>query len=212
MRLIDSVWMRRYLAWPLGVLLATLSFIVLIGWFLTQQETRLQSSVQQKVAQLDRLVQQVEFLNKQERLFHEYGESYSQINPEDLVDQQGRVAWTDALLNIQKALVLSPFKIQFEPEKTLRQSDLKSIPLEKPIFFFTRLNLTAGLQSDRDIITLFQRISADITPFFLIDRCDLDKGAQGRSPAFNLDKGGIDLKCSLIFFEAKPRAFKGQVL
>ncbi|KUJ74794.1 hypothetical protein AVO42_05240 [Thiomicrospira sp. XS5] len=212
MRLVDSVWMRRYLAWPLGVLAATLLFIVLSGWFLTQQEARLQSGVQQKVAQLDRLVQQVAFLNRQERLFLAYGESYSEINPEDLVDQQGRVAWTDALLNIQKSLVLSPFKIQFEPEKPLQQSELKYIPLEKPIFFFTRLNLTAGLQSDRDIITLFQRISADITPFFLIDRCDLDKGAQARTPVFNLDKGGIHLQCSLIFFEAKPRAFKGQAL
>ncbi len=209
---LDSVWLRRYLAWPLGILLFTIVLMLLAGWFLTQQKAGIQSGLQQNMAQLDRLVRQVEFLKKQEQLFYEYGASYSQINPEDLVAQQGRVAWTDALLNIQKSLALKPFKIQFEPEKALRQSDLKYIPLEKPIFFFTRLNLSAGLQSDRDIVTLFQRISADITPFFLIEDCDLNKETNRSSPSFNLSKGGISMQCSVIFFEAKPREFKGQSL
>ncbi|MGE4499086.1 MAG: hypothetical protein AB7C96_01930 [Hydrogenovibrio sp.] len=212
MRFIESNGLRRYLAWPLGVLVATLLLIGLGRWFLLEQTHALQTHVQQQVAHLDRLVRQVEFLKKQAQLFHAYGEAYSQINPEDLVNQQGRVAWTDALLNIQKSLALKPFKIQFEPEKVLRQNDLKYIPLEKPIFFFTRLNLSAGLQSDRDILTLFQRISTDITPFFLIEGCDLDRDANTKSPVFNLNKGGIRMACSLIFFEAKPRAFEGKAL
>ncbi len=69
MRFIESNGLRRYLAWPLGVLVATLLLIGLGRWFLLEQTHALQTHVQQQVAHLDRLVRQVEFLKNKRNCF-----------------------------------------------------------------------------------------------------------------------------------------------
>lgn len=200
---------RRTFLKPLVWLLVIILLFGMLQVFATQRLQDMRQVYQTKQAQYASLRQQVGFLQKQAQLSKQYAPVYAQITPKDLVKQRGRIAWTDALLKIQSDLLLAPFSFQFEPEGRLLAQDVAHLPLGQPIFYYTRLHLTAGLQTDRDVITLFQRITREITKYFLYQECTLIRNDWKGEPRLNLQQGNVLLKCSLVFFEARPRDFKG---
>lgn len=201
--------LKRYLLIPVILTLVMTGLYFSSDYLLEEQRFQLSRDEKYKESQVDNIMRQVRFLRYQERLFLTYGEKYQELIGEGLVHRQDRVKWTDELLKIQRKLALTPFTIRFEPEQKLKQSDLARMKLEKDIFFFTRLNLSAGLQTDLDIVSLFDQITQNITPLYLVDKCHLAADlADIEQPKFDENKGRIRMSCSLILFEAKPNPFK----
>lgn len=201
--------LKRYLLVPLVLVIAITGVYFAADYFLEEQRFQLDRDEKYKESQVNNIMRQVRFLRYQERLFLTYGDKYQELIRDGLIHKQDRVKWTDELLKIQRKLALTPFTIRFEPEQKLKQADLARMKLEKDIFYYTRLNLSVGLQSDLDIIALFDQVTQNITPLYLVDKCDLAVNLVDiEKPSFNPDKGAIRMACSLILFEAKPNPFK----
>lgn len=209
MWLIEDPLIKRFLWLPLGILLVLSLLFTLLYFGLDYQKEQTQKNVMLKTKQLGNVMRQVKFLRYQEQLFLTYGDKYQALIKDGLVHRQDRVKWTDSLLKIQKELALKPFVIQYEPEQKLTQKYLQQIKLDKDIFYFTRLNLTLGLHSDLDILYLINKIAAQVTPLFVVEKCHLGAALDViEKPEFDPRKGMIKAQCSLILFEAKPNPFK----
>lgn len=205
----NTFFVKRYLLAALGLLGVTLLFFLGGNYGLYQHKQELHQSVHAQQQQLESVRRQVHFLRDQERISKIYGKKYTALTSFGPIYNQSRVRWTDELLNIQKQLALKPFIIQFEPRQPLQKNRLAFIPLEKDIFYFTRLNLTVGMHSDFDILTLFDRITQNISPLFFIENCHLTaRPSYVKSPKFRYDVAGIQAQCSLILLDVEPTEFK----
>lgn len=207
---LDVSLFKHYLKRPLIYFLVALVLLgggnALLSW---QKQQMLTEQNAQKT-QLKKLMRQVDFLRVQEQLFLKYGDKYQQLMQYGLVHQQNRVKWVDILLDIQQSLVMHPFSIQFEPEELLQRDRLQYFKIDKDIFYYTRLNLRAGLHSDLDFQRLIQRLSDEITPLFMVESCRLSKMPAGRSETlFIAEKPKLFLECGILLLEAKPKPFKG---
>lgn len=196
---------KRYLIVALSLLSVTLLVFLGGNFGLYLNKQQLQASVHSHKQEFESVTHQVWFLRNQMRLSKRYGQKYRALTEFGSEYKQSRVQWTDGLFKIQKALALKPFIIQFEPRQALRQKQLSSITVEKDIFYFTRLNLSIGMHSDSDIITLFERISKNITPLYFIEGCHIvARPSYLKSPTFHFEAAGIHAECSLILLEAEP--------
>ncbi|QBZ82650.1 hypothetical protein GHNINEIG_00682 [Hydrogenovibrio crunogenus] len=205
----SNFFVKRYLLPALGMLSVTLLvfFGGNYGLYLHKQE--LNQSVQVQKQALESVIRQVQFLKDQKRISKIYDKKFTALTNFGTFYKQSRVRWTDELLAIQKQLAFKPFVIQFEPRQPLKQNQLAFMPLKKDIFYFTRLNLTVGMHSDSDIITLFDRISQKISPLFFIESCHLTaRPSYVKSPKFRYDVAGMQAQCSLILLEAEPTEFE----
>lgn len=201
---------KRYLKWPLILWVVSVSVLGGGNWLLHLQKEQLLEVEHQQKSQLNNLIRQVRFLRVQEQLFLKYGDKYQQLMQYGLVHQQNRVQWVDVLLDIQQSLMMQPFMIQFEPEQKLARDQLEGFEIQKDIFYYTRLNIRAGLHSDADLQRLIHRLSEEITPLFLVESCTLSKLPIRRGGAiFMVGKANLLLECAILLLEAKPNPFKG---
>lgn len=207
---LDVSLFKHYLKWPAIYFMLAAVLLGSANTLLFMQKQQMELAQNTQKLQLKKLIRQVEFLRIQEQLFLKYGDKYQQLMQYGLVHQQNRVKWVDALLDIQKSLVMHPFTIQFEPEQLLERDRLQQFVIDKDIFYYTRLNLRAGLHSDLDFQRLMQRLSEDITPLFMVESCELSKLPAGRSETlFIAEKPKLFLECAILLLEAKPNPFKG---
>ena len=201
---------KRYLKWPLINLVISVTVLGGTNYLLMMQKQQLLAAERQQKSQLNNLIRQVTFLREQEQLFLKYGDKYQQLMKYGLVHQQNRVKWVDSLIDIQQSLLMHPFKIQFEPEQLLSRDRLESFMMNKDIFYYTRLNIQAGLHSDADLHRLIKRLSEEITPLFIVESCQLSKLPTTRGEKlFSAQRANILLECAILLLEAKPNAFKG---
>lgn len=201
---------KRYLKWPLIYLVISVTVLGGTNYLLIMQKQQLLVAELQQKSQLNNLIRQVTFLREQEQLFLKYGDKYQQLMKYGLVHQQNRVKWVDSLIAIQQSLLMHPFKIQFEPEQLLSRDRLESFMMNKDIFYYTRLNIQAGLHSDADLQRLIKRLSEEITPLFIVESCQLSKLPTTRGEKlFSAQRANILLECAILLLEAKPNAFKG---
>lgn len=211
LQLNDPILMQ-YLRLPLLVFVVVIAVFGAANYFIDKVDSDINYREQMQSRELDSVLKQVLFLQRQEQLFHQYGEKYRRFLQEGLVHQQDRVKWTDELLKIKQLLVMTPFSIQFEPEKKLTKKDVKYLVIEKDIFYYTNLNVSAGLQTDLDILSLFDQISKNITPLYLVKKCKLKANREELNRAeFSPKKAVIDANCTMVLFQAKPREFASEV-
>jgi len=203
-------FLKRYVLLPSAMVAAIVLVYGLGSYLLEAQKTQLESQSRNEIAELNNLMRQVQFLRSQEQLFLTYGDKYQALTNEGGGGGEDRVKWADKLLKIQDELTLQPFAFQFEPEQKLTKKDLTRLKLDKDIFYFTRLNITAGLQSDLDMLRIFDRIQSNITPLFFINNCKIETTLPFlEAPAFKASEGRIRMECTIVSFEAKPNSFKG---
>lgn len=207
---LDVSLFKHYLKRPLIYFVLAAVLLGGANTLLSFQKQQMLTEQNAQKTQLRKLMRQVAFLRVQEQLFIKYGDKYQQLMQYGLVHQQNRVKWVDVLLDIQESLVMHPFTIQFEPEQILGRDRLQHFVIEKDIFYYTRLNLRAGLHSDLDFQRLIKRLSEEITPLFMVESCQLSKLPAGRSETlFIAEKPKLSLECAILLLEAKPNPFKG---
>jgi virulence-associated protein VapD len=181
------------------------STITLQSQWLEQDEIAYQSATQEAT----RLLQKVRFLRNQEALYLQYGDQYAAVLQKGLVKDFDRVAWVDGLIRVTEALQISGLKILIEPEQLIKKSDLKSQLIKKDIFYYTRINLAFGLQTDVDLLKMMDLISQEISAHFFVEKCKLEMPYDlGKQLDFNPLNGNILGECSLIVFQAKPSELK----
>lgn len=200
---------KQFLLVP--IIMVVVFTLVLGGAYVDQslKQEEAERKNRQLKAQVNNLLQKVRFLRKQEALYNEYGEKYLEVTGNGLVQDFDRVKWVDGLLHLKKDLIISPFNMQYEPEQKLEQVHFKNYKMVKDIFYFTRVNLNLGFQSDLDLIRFNDRMSTSISSLYMPEKCRVEIAPEYlTNVSFVPDKGSLEANCSYIVFQAKPKAIQ----
>lgn len=196
------------------VFVVILSVFVAGAWFAYGEvEQELQAQERPKVQKLNGLQSEVKFLQRQLELYRQYGESYQELIKKGLVKQQDRVFWTDSLVALSEQYLIPSLKFTFSAENQLTSTLFSNIKIPNRVFYYSRLKINMSLQHEEDLIRIFETISQEISPFYLVESCKtkLINGGPYVQANFNLLKGNILADCSLIIFYTHALAKKVQL-
>lgn len=200
--LLSDPLLRRFFL-RLAIAFIVLSALFAGAWYgYGEIEKELQAQEKPKVQKLKGLQNEVRFLQRQLTLYQKYGDKYQELIKKGLVKQQDRVFWTDSLIRLSEQYLIPSLKFRFLAEQPLTSGMFSRIKLPNRVFFFSRLTLTMNLQHEEDLMRVFETISQDISPFYLVENCKtklLNNRADVQAN-FNLVKGNVLADCSLIVF------------
>ena len=200
--LLSDPLLRRFFL-RLAIALVLLSAIFTGAWYgYGEIEKELQAQEKPKIQKLKGLQNEVRFLQRQLTLYQQYGDKYQELIKKGLVKQQDRVFWTDSLIRLSEQYLIPSLKFRFLAEQPLTSGMFSQIKLPNRVFFFSRLTLTMNLQHEEDLMRVFETISQDISPFYLVESCKT-KLLNGRADVqanFDLVRGNVLADCSLIVF------------
>ena len=209
--LFDPLVRRFFLR--LTILFVVLSIVLGGVWYgYGVLEKRLKAQEKPKVTKLNDLQNEVRFLQRQLKLYQQYGDKYQELVKKGLVKKQDRVFWTDALIRLSSEYIIPSLQFNFSAEKPLTNGQFSSIKLPNRVFFYSRLKLTMSLQHEEDLIRIFETISQKISPLYLVESCKtkLFDGGSGVHADFDLLNGNVSAECSLILFHTHASVNKSQ--
>ena len=184
------------------------------AWFAYGEvEKELLAQERPKVQKLNGLQSDVRFLQQQLRLYRQYGDKYEELVKQGLIEQLDRVFWTDSLVKLSEQYIIPSLKFTFSAEKPLTSALFTHIEIPNRVFYYSRLKLNMSLQHEEDLIRVFETISKDISPFYLVESCKtkLINGRAHVDANFNLLKGNLIADCSLIVFNSHSFMKKAQI-
>ncbi len=200
--LLSDPLLRRFFL-RLAIAFIVLSAVFAGAWYgYGEIEKELQAQEKPKIQKLKGLQNEVRFLQRQLTLYQKYGDKYQELIKKGLVKQQDRVFWTDSLIRLSEQYLIPSLKFRFLAEQPLTSGMFSRIKLPNRVFFFSRLTLTMNLQHEEDLMRVFETISQDISPFYLVENCKtklLNNRAYVQAN-FDLIKGNVLADCSLIVF------------
>lgn len=187
----------------LVILLVLLGVLAGGAWY-GFQEVNKELAIQKapKVKKLNGLRSQVKFLQKQLKLYEQYGAKYEELIAKGLVKKQDRVLWTDKLVGFKQNLVMPQFTFKFLPEKPLTSGLFEKIKVPNRLFYFSRIQLSMEMQHEEDVLRIMESINSQVSPIYLLESCELAlKDGDYRVTAnFNLTNGNVEVECTLVAF------------
>ena len=196
------------------VFFVILSAFLAATWFAYGEvEKELQAQERPKVQKLNGLQSDVRFLQRQLMLYRQYGDKYEELIKQGLVEQLDRVFWTDALVKLSEQYIIPSLKFTFSAEKPLTSALFTNITIPNRVFYYSRVNLNMSLQHEEDLLRVFETISQNISPFYLVESCKtkLINGKAHVEANFNLLKGNVIADCTLIVFNTHSTVQKAQI-
>lgn len=193
------------------IILVILSALFGAAWYgYGEIQKELAAQEKPKIQKLNSLRSQVKFLQQQVRLYQEYGEKYEELVKKGLVKQQDRVFWTDSLIKLKDEYLIPDLSFTFSPEKPLSSGQFSKIKIPNGMFFYSDVTLKMSLQHEEDLVRVFESISQNISPLYLVQNCDTKLKDSGHeiNANFDLMAGNINASCSLIVFHTHPSKTK----
>jgi len=191
----------------LVIIFVILSGLFAAAWYGYEEiQKELAAQEKPKIQKLNSLRSQVKFLQQQVRLYQEYGEKYQELVKKGLVKQQDRVFWTDSLIKLKDEYIIPELSFSFSPEKPLSSGQFSKIKIPNGIFFYSQVKLTMSLQHEEDLVRVFESISQNISPLYLVNNCTSKLKDTGHeiNANFDLTTGNINTTCQLIVFHTHP--------
>ncbi len=197
----DPIFQRFY--FKSAVIFVILALLVVGAWYgYGEIQKELQAQERPKIQKLGSLKSQVKFLQQQVRLYYEYGDKYQELVKKGLVKQQNRVFWTDSLIRIKDQYIIPKMSFSFKPEKSLTSQQFTKLQMPNGMFYQTELSIQMDLQHEEDLVRVFETISQEISPLYLVKKCDTKLIRYGHEVRANFDltSGNVNVDCSLILF------------
>lgn len=185
------------------IIFVLLVALVAGAWYGYEElKKELQAQERPKVQKLNSLRSQVQFLQQQVKLYFEYGDKYQELVKKGLVKQQDRVFWTDSLIKIKDEYLIPDMTFSFSPEKPLSSGQFSNIKLPNGMFFYSNVKIKMSLQHEEDLVRVFETVSQNISPLYLVDSCKLGLKSRGHevNANFDLTSGNVTADCNLIVF------------
>jgi hypothetical protein len=204
---------QRYFK-KLVIIFLILSALFAATWYgYGEIQKELAAQEKPKIQKLNSLRSQVRFLQQQVRLYQEYGDKYQELVKKGLVKQQDRVFWTDSFIRLKDEYLIPDLSFSFSPEKPLSSGQFSKIKIPNGIFFYSTVKLTMSLQHEEDMVRVFESISQNISPLYLVESCSNKLKDTGHeiNANFDLTTGNINTTCNLIVFhthESKSKLAK----
>lgn len=197
----DALIKRYFLA--LLIVLILLAGSAAGAWY-GFQELNKDLAVQKapKVKKLNELQSQVAFLQKQLKLYEQFGAKYEELIAKGLVKKQDRVFWTDKLIGFKQDLVMPKFSFNFMPEKPLTSGLFAKLQVPNKLFYFSRIKFTMDMQHEEDVLRMLEMINEKVSPIYLLESCEMtlnDKDYEVTAN-FNLTNGNVKAVCTIVAF------------
>ena len=195
----------------LVIIFLILTALLVAAWYgYGEIQKELAAQEKPKIQKLNSLQSQVKFLQQQVKLYQEYGDKYQELVKKGLVKQQDRVFWTDSLIKLKDEYLIPELSFSFSPEKPLSNGQFSKIRLPNGMFFYSDVKLKMSLQHEEDLVRVFESISQNISPLYLVNSCDMKLKDTGHdiNANFDLTTGNINVECSLIVFHTHPSKAK----
>lgn len=195
----------------LTIILIVLSIMVIGSWYgYGEIQKELQAQERPKVQKLNSLRSQVKFLQQQVLLYQQYGEKYQELVKKGLVKKQDRVFWTDSLIKMKDEYLIPELSFSFSPEKPLSSGQFSKIKIPNGMFFFSQLQLKMALQHEEDLVRVFESISQNVSPLYLVQGCksSMKESSHEVNANFDLTSGNVSVDCSLIIFHTHETTAK----
>lgn len=205
----SSRYFQRLITWPLVALIFSLglSWIVYVQ-FLKPVSLQTQLVTNQE-KQVNRLMQQVAHLRRELAVLQNHQPSFGLLEKQGFEQPVDRVLWTDSLNQVSQAWLLSGLSVQFDAEKRLSASDVKQLPVSRSIFYSHKLMLNLRLQTDLDYLKLIDWLRQNVSPFFMVEHCDIQLQRTGVEVEMVLkpEQGNVMMRCGLQLLRAQPTHF-----
>lgn len=203
-----SSFFRRMLLLP--VIFITVSSLVLYAVYTWYADTAL--SLQQNIEQKERVLRQLESdvnqLSTTKRDFEAFLPKYETLVERGIKQPMNRVYWADRLNDISDQLLLTGLSVNFEPERRLSASNLTQLPLNSPVIYHTRINLSGNLQIDTDMIRLVNQLRENLQANIWVERCELRLNAiQEEKFELRPEQGNVSMRCDMHVFRAQLGKF-----
>jgi len=211
--LLSDPLLRRFFL-RIAVVFILLSLLCAAAWYAYGEIAKeLQAQEKPKIQKLEKLQSEVQFLQRQLTLYQKYGDKYQELIKKGLVKQQDRVFWTDSLISLSEQYLVPSLKFNFSAEQPLTSGLFSRIKIPNRVFYFSRLSLTMSLQHEEDLMRIFETISQNISPFYLVESCKtkLFNGNVDVQANFDLVKGNVLANCSLIVFHTHASTEKTKI-
>lgn len=208
MSAVKEIWFQSYFKTPLILLVLSIFLGVAVATASSEFRQRLSLKNQHYSSQAEHISEQLRFLKSEQHLEPQYRHLYQYLKNSGVLGAKLRVKWTDELLVLKDKLQLQPMRIRFGQEKRLTQTSSERAEGNHAIYV-RRLELTMGMQSDLDILTVFQTIRQQVTPVFTVNGCRIKRHVANNVPAkFNRVSAPFLAKCSVTIYRVSPKPFK----
>ncbi|WP_040727919.1 hypothetical protein [Thiomicrorhabdus sp. Kp2] len=195
----------------LVIILVILIVLLVASWYgYGEIQKELAAQEKPKIQKLNSLKSQVKFLQQQVKLYQEYGDKYQELVKKGLVKQQDRVFWTDSLIRLKDEYIIPDLSFSFSAEKPLSSGQFTKIKIPNGMFFYSDVKLKMSLQHEEDLVRVFESISQNISPLYLVHNCDLKlkDASHDINANFDLTTGNVNANCSLIVFHTHQSTAK----
>lgn len=185
------------------IILFLLIGLVAGAWYgYGELKKELKAQEKPKIQKLNSLRSQVNFLQQQVKLYFEYGDKYQELVKKGLVKQQDRVYWTDSLIKVKEEFLIPDMSFNFSPEKPLSSGQFNKIKMPNGMFYFSKVKLKMTLQHEEDLVRVFESISQNISPLYLVESCNMSliDSSHEVNANFDLTDGNVNADCGLIVF------------
>jgi|ACQI01.1.fsa_nt_gi prolyl oligopeptidase PreP (S9A serine peptidase family) len=199
---VQDAFVRRFYL-KLVIIFFILAVLVVGAWYgYGEIQKELKAQERPKIQKLNSLRSQVKFLQQQVKLYYQYGDKYQELVKKGLVKQQDRVFWTDSLIKIKDEYIIPEMSFTFSAEKPLSSSQFATIKLPNGMFYYSDVKLQMSLQHEEDLVRVFETISQNVSPLYLVNGCDSSVKQSGHEIEANFDLalGNVSVECSLIIF------------
>ncbi|RME60863.1 hypothetical protein D6779_01310 [Candidatus Parcubacteria bacterium] len=201
---------KKYILLPLALVVTA----VVVGY---QAYSQLDHRVEEKQRQLNRLQnrldqldREVGFLSRQLEYYLRYGAQYQKIS-QTLVKPIDRFLFSDQFYRLSRIYGFSDFIITFKPRQTVPNLRVGVSSIRNGLIAANPVRLRWDGPSDIDHFRIVNFYSNHLSSFFRLRRCDLSMNADKRPTSireiFMQNRALISFDCSLVFFNAMPRAF-----
>ncbi|MBE0492950.1 MAG: hypothetical protein IBX48_01270 [Thiomicrospira sp.] len=205
----STQYFQRLILWPfLGLVFSLILSWVVYDQFLKRVSLQTQQVYLQE-QQVNQLMRQVGQLKQEVSVKQAHQLRFEAIKQQGFDQPIDRVLWTDSLNQVSQAWLLSGLSVQFEAEKRLNASDVKQLPVSRPIFYSHKMMLNLRLQTDADYLKLMDWLRQNVSPFFLVEHCDIQLQRTGVGVEMSLkpEQGNVVMRCGLQLLRAEPASF-----
>lgn len=211
--LVQDPFFKRFFRSLLMITVLMSAFIGAAWYGFQELNKELVAQAKPKQVQLNRLKSQVDFLERQVKLYQQYGDKYEELMKKGLVKKQDRVFWADSLIRLKQGYLMPKFSFEFLPEKPLSSAQFQKLNVPQQMFFFSRIKLNMELQHEEDLLRLFESINERVSPLYLIESCDnkLRDNDYEVNANFNLTQGNVITSCTMVVFHTHINLIRSEV-
>lgn len=134
-----------------------------------------------------------------------YLQRFRELQQRHLIGEADRLRWSDGLQALAKSYALGDLTLQFSGQQELSVELKQALNAREQIYSSFDLTLAFKGQHEQDLLTVMQKLDAEISPMYFSKLCELSADVEGGKRLTYSAGGNVDIRCELHLMQAVPR-------